>query len=115
MAFVRRYFKDSSGVGRRSRQEVCGSEEYLRTTGCHPHGAGRMRRNFEPMRKQVEDWRQNQLTDEQGIIKVVSGNRVPYYPDSSSKVEYHPAMPSRVIEPTRVCYDFRHVRVGLYR
>src|SRR5450759_4770475 len=35
MAFFRRYFKDSSGVGRRRRQEVCGSDgilAYQRTT-----------------------------------------------------------------------------------
>jgi len=31
-------------------------------------GLGRMQRNFEPMRKQVEGWRQTQLTDEQAKL-----------------------------------------------
>jgi len=33
-------------------------------------GLGRMQRNFDPMRKQIEGWRQSQLTDEQAKLVI---------------------------------------------
>jgi Domain of unknown function (DUF932) len=33
-------------------------------------GLGRMQRNFDPMRKQIEGWRQNQITDEQAKLVI---------------------------------------------
>jgi hypothetical protein len=33
-------------------------------------GLGRMQRNFEPMRKQVEGWRESQLTDDQAKLMI---------------------------------------------
>jgi hypothetical protein len=36
-------------------------------------GLGRMQRNFEPMRKQVEGWRETQLTDDQAKLIIYRG------------------------------------------
>jgi hypothetical protein len=42
---------------------ACHALEVLSLIDCISVGVGRMQRNFEPMRKQVEVWQQSELTD----------------------------------------------------